>query len=746
MAALDLPPDPGAVQDVSLKDALAERYLSYALSTIMARSLPDVRDGLKPVQRRLLFAMRELRLDPASGFKKCARVVGDVIGKFHPHGDQAVYEALVRLAQDFAVRYPLVEGQGNFGNIDGDNAAAMRYTEARLTAVAEALLAGLDQDMVDFRPTYDGSEHEPVVLPARFPNLLANGAAGIAVGMATSIPPHHVGEICDALLHLIKHPQARADKLAELVPGPDFPTGGVLVEPRQSVIEAYKTGRGSFRLRAAWQKEEGKRGTWQIVVAEIPYQVQKSKLIERIAELLGEKKLPLLADVRDESAEDVRLVLAPKNREVDAEVLMEHLFRLTDLETRVPLNMNVLDANNRPGVMGLREVLRAFLDHRHEVLRRAAKHRLAEIARRLEILDGYLIVYLDIDKVIRIIRREDEPKPALIKAFKLSEVQAEAILNMRLRNLRKLEEMEIKQEHDRLKKEQTGLRGLLKDEDKRWAAIANEIREVKKSFASGKDGKRRTRLADPPPAVEVALETLVEKEPVTVICSAKGWVRAMKGHVAADQDLQFKEGDGPRFHLHAETTDKLLVLGTNGRCYTLACDKLPGGRGHGEPIRLMVELGEAEDVAQMMAFKGGRKLIFAAGDGRGFIAPEDEVVAGTRQGKIVLNLPAGVEAVTFAVVPEGADHLACIGVNRKLLIFPLADVPEMTRGRGITLQKHKQGGLSDVRAFKLKEGLVWRNAQGEFRETALRDWVGARAQAGRLPPKGFPRSNKFDNG
>jgi topoisomerase-4 subunit A len=741
MSQKTLVPQPGAIQDVPLASALSERYLSYALSTIMSRSLPDVRDGLKPVQRRLLYAMRLLRLDPGAGFKKCARVVGDVIGKYHPHGDQSVYDALVRLAQDFAARYPLVEGQGNFGNVDGDNAAAMRYTEARLTAVADALLQGLDEDTVDFRPTYDGSEEEPLVLPARFPNLLANGATGIAVGMATSIPPHNVGELCDALLHIVKHPKTTAAKLSELVPGPDFPTGGMLVEPRASVAEAYATGRGAFRLRARWIKEEGARGAWIVVVTEIPYQVQKSKLIERIAELMAERKLPLLGDVRDESAEEVRVVLEPKTRNVDPNVLMETLFRQTDLETRVSLNLNVLDASGRPGVMNLRQALQAFLDHRHVVLERRSTFRLAEIARRLDILEGYLVVYLNLDKVIRIIRDNDEPKPKLIKAFDLTETQAEAILNMRLRSLRKLEEMEIKRERDELKKEQSGLKGLLKDEAKRWAAIADEVRDIKKSFASGKEGKRKTEIADAPVVSEEIFEAAVEREPITVLLSAKGWARAMKGHLETTADIAYKEGDRERYVLRCETVDRLMIFGTNGRFYTVGCDKLPGGRGHGEPIRLMIDLGEEHDIAAVFVNKPGRKLVVASRQGRGFVVPEDECVAQTRQGKQILNLAEGEEAAI--AVHVAGDHVAAMGENRKMIVFPLDQLPEMTRGRGVIVQRYKSGGLSDLKTFALKEGLAWTGPSGEKTERNLRDWIGERGQAGRLPPQGFPRSNKF---
>jgi topoisomerase-4 subunit A len=734
----------GDIREAGLAEALGERYLAYALSTIMARSLPDVRDGLKPVHRRLLYAMRELRLDPASGFKKCARVVGDVIGKYHPHGEVAVYDALVRLAQEFAVRYPLVDGQGNFGNIDGDNAAAMRYTEARLTRVAELLLQGIDEDAVDFRPTYDGEGHEPVVMPAAFPNLLANGAQGIAVGMATSIPPHNIAEIASALLHLIKHPNATIEKLVEFMPGPDFPTGGVLIEPRESVIEAYKSGRGSFRVRARWTVERLKGGTYQVVVTEIPYQVPKARLIERIAELLQDKKLALLADIHDESAEDVRLVLEPKSRNVEPEILMESLFRATDLEIRYPLNLNVLDADNTPRVMTLREALKAFLDHRHEVLIRRSKHRLAAIERRLEVLDGFLIAYLNLDEVIRIIREDDDPKATMMRRWKLTDTQVEAILNMRLRALRKLEEIEIKTEHKGLTAERKDLKGLLKDEPRRWKTIAGQIEDLKKEFPpSSPLGRRRTEIADAPEPIEVPIGALVEREPVTVICSDKGWIRTMKGHLTPEAlaEVRYKEGDRARFVLPAQSTDKLLLFGTNGRFYTLAIDKLPGGRGNGEPVRLMIDLGNDQDLVQLLVHTPGRKLLVAAADGRGFIVPESEVVAQTRAGKQVLNLAEGVEAAICT--PAEGDHVAVLGENRKLIIFPLSELPEMSRGRGVTLQKYKESGLADAKVFTLAEGLSWRSGERTRTETALEPWLGKRAQAGRLPPNGFPKVNRF---
>ncbi len=742
MASRPVADDNGA-QPAQLADILQERYLSYALSTIMARSLPDVRDGLKPVHRRLLYTMRELRLNPTAGFKKCAKIVGDTMGNFHPHGDAAIYDAMVRLAQEFAVRYPLVDGQGNFGNIDGDPAAAYRYTEARLTEIAEALMDGIDEDAVDFRETYDGASEEPVVLPAGFPNLLANGAAGIAVGMATNIPPHNVGEICAALLHLIKFPNAGFDKLLSLMPGPDFPTGGELVESPETIDEAYRTGRGSLRLRARWEVEKLKGGTWQIVVTEIPYQVQKSKLHERIADLLLNRKLPMLADVRDESAEDIRLVLEPKSRNVDAALLMESLFRNTDLETKFGLNMNVLDADQTPRVMNLRDVLQAFLDHRHEVLKRRTAHRLGKVEARIEILDGYLVAYLNIDEVIRIVREADDPKAELMARFKLSETQADAILNLRLRRLHKLQEVEIRGEHKALGEERKRLKALLGDEEGRWDAIAGEIRAIRDRF--GKDpryGPRRTVLGEAPAAVVVPVEAMIEREPVTVVCSQRGWIRALRGHLPADTDLKYKEGDAPRFHLHAETTDKLVVFATNGRFYMLGADRLPGGRGFGEPLNLMLDLGGENDVVAIFVHRPGRRLLVAASDGRGFVVEEDGVLAQTRAGRQVLNVSGKVEAA--ACVPVDGDSVAVIGENRKLLIFGLDEVPVMSRGRGVILQRYKDGGLSDVRVFRRADGLAWKHGGGERTETRLDGWLGKRAQAGRLPPAGFPRNNKFN--
>jgi topoisomerase-4 subunit A len=736
---------PAPIVPIKLRDALEERYLAYALSTIMGRALPDVRDGLKPVHRRLLFAMRELKLDPDGAYKKCARVVGDVIGKFHPHGDQAVYDALVRLAQSFAQRYPLVDGQGNFGNIDGDNAAAYRYTEARLTEIAAALLDGIDEDTVDFRATFNGEDNEPVVLPANFPNLLANGTSGIAVGMATSIPPHNAEELCNAVLHLIKHPNATIDKLVEFVPGPDFPTGGVIVEPREAILEAYRSGRGGFRLRARWEKEDTGRGTYQVIVTEIPYQVQKAKLVERIAELMGEKRLPLLGDVRDESAETVRLVLEPKSRAIDPVLLMESMFKLTELEIRFSLNMNVLSGGQVPGVLSLRDVLKRWLEHRQVVLVRRSRFRLQKIEHRLEVLDGYLIAYLNLDEVIRIVRFEDEPKTKLIKRFKLTEVQAEAILNLRLRSLSKLEEVEIKAEHDKLSKERRELKSLLKSDDQQWERIGDEVRQTRDRYSKKTElGARRSSFAAAP-SVEVDLEqAMIEKEPITVILSEKGWIRAMKGHMDDLAKLEFKQGDALRRAVKAHTTDKMLLLATNGKVFTLPADQLPGGRGHGEPVRLMVDLEENHAFTEIFVHEPGRKLLMAATSGHGFVVPEDEVVAMTRKGKQVLNVDEPAEACSC--VPVDGDTVAVIGENRRMLVFPLDEVNEMARGKGVRLQRYKDGGLSDVRVFRKGEGLSWLDPAGRtftlpFAE--LGDWIGQRAQAGRLAPRGFPKSNKF---
>jgi topoisomerase-4 subunit A len=735
----------GEIRSTPFADALSERYLSYALSTIMSRSLPDVRDGLKPVHRRLLYAMRQLRLDPNQGFKKCARIVGDVMGKYHPHGDAAIYDALVRLAQEFAARYPLVDGQGNFGNVDGDNAAAMRYTEARMTEVAELLLEGIDEDAVDFRQTYDGENEEPIVLPANFPNLLANGAQGIAVGMATSIPPHNIAELCEALIHLIDHREARIDTLVRFIPGPDFPTGGILVEPRAQIVQAYDSGRGSFRLRARWNVEKQKGGVYQVVVTEIPYQVQKARLIERIAELLQQKKLALLADVRDESADDIRLVLEPRSRNVDPAVLMETLFRQTELETRVSLNMNVLEGGTAPRVMNLREILRAYLDHRIDVLVRRSKYRLGKIEERLEILEGFHIAYLNLDAVIKIIREEDDPKPKMMKRWKLTENQVEAILNMRLRSLRKLEEIAIREEHKALSAERAEIRGLLRDEGKRWKAVGAELKALRAKFGPKSPlGRRRTEIGSAPEVEDVPLEAYVEREPITVICSEKGWIRSVKGHLADTSDLKYKEGDGPKFALHAETTDKLLAFATNGRFYTIGCDKLPGGRGLGEPLSLMVDMGNDQSIVGLRVFKPGEKLIVAASDGRGFVVKTEDTLAQTRAGKQVLNLGEG--AVAAACAPVAGDWVASLGENRKLILFKLDEVPEMGRGRGVILQKYKDGGLADVKSFKMGEGLACRTGDRVrvFEKSELRDWIGKRAQAGRLPPTGFPRSGKFE--
>ena len=732
-----------------LAQALSERYLAYALSTITQRALPDARDGLKPVHRRLLHAMRELGLRPESGFKKCARVVGDVIGKFHPHGDQAVYDALVRLAQDFAVRYPLVEGQGNFGNVDGDNPAAMRYTESRLTEAAQSLLDGLDENAVDFRATYDGEDSEPVVLPAAFPNLLANGSSGIAVGMATSIPPHNLGELCGALEALIKNPNTQDRTLLKYVKGPDFPTGGIIIDDAETMAEAYKTGRGSFRVRARWKREEGQRGTYHIVVDQIPYQVQKAKLIESIAELIEQKKLPLLDDVRDESTEDIRIVLVPKSRTVEPEILMEQLFRQTDLESRIGLNMNVLDNGLIPRVMSLKDALAAFINHRRTVLERRSSYRLEKIAARLDILEGYLVVYLDLDKVIKIIRSEDEPKPNLIRTFKLTETQADAILNMRLRSLRKLEEMEIRREHSELTKEQKALKKLLGSESLKAERLIEEVREIDAKFGLKTElGKRRTQFAKASEIAKfqaiaeevVALETAVEREPITVVCSEKGWLRAIKGHQEQGEAVKYREGDRARFWIHAETTDKLMIFATDGRFFTLDCSKLPGGRGNGEAIRSFIDLPSDADLVAMFVHKPGRKLLLAATSGHGFVTLEDDAVAMKRSGKQVMNVPTGIEAV---VCTEAlGDHVAVIGENHKLLVFPSAEVPELARGRGVILQRYKDGHLLDARVFTWKQGLKDQNNRA-WSPAELKEWKGARAQAGRLPPRGFAKSGKF---
>ncbi|MFD1911651.1 DNA topoisomerase IV subunit A [Halodurantibacterium flavum] len=727
-----------------LRRALGERYLQYALSTIMHRALPDARDGLKPVHRRILYAMRELRLSSTGGFRKSAKISGDVMGNYHPHGDAAIYDAMARLAQDFNVRYPLVDGQGNFGNIDGDNPAAARYTEARLTAAAEALMEGLAENAVDFRANYDGTLEEPVVLPASFPNLLANGSSGIAVGMATNIPPHNIGELVDACLLMVDRPDVTDDELVALVPGPDFPTGGVIVEPRENILEAYRTGRGAFRLRARWEIEDLGRGTWQIVITEIPYQVQKSKLIEKLAELIQTKKIPVLADVRDESAEDIRLILEPRSRTVDPELLMGMVFRNSDLETRFSLNMNVLIDGRTPKVCSLREVLRAFLDHRREVLVRRSQHRLEKIDHRLEVLEGYIIAFLNLDRVIEIIRTEDEPKPVMMAEFSLTDVQAEAILNMRLRSLRRLEEMELRRERDDLQAERAGLETLLSSEAVQWARIAEQLRETAEKFGrEAPGGARRSRFAEAAQVEDVPLEAMIDREPITVVCSRMGWIRAMKGHIALDQELKFKDGDEGRFVFHAETTDKIVIFGTNGRFYTILGANLPGGRGMGEPLRLMVDLPNDADIVEIFAHRPASRLIVASSDGDGFVVAADEVLAQTRAGKQVLNVKDGVRAKVCRVV--SGDHVAVVGENRKVLVFPLDELPEMARGKGVRLQKYKDGGLSDLTTFALAAGLSWKDPAGRTRtESDLAEWLGKRATSGRMAPRGFPRDNRFN--
>ena len=726
-----------------LRRAIGDRYLTYALSTIMHRALPDARDGLKPVHRRILYAMYRLKLVASGKFLKSAKISGDTMGDFHPHGDAAIYDAMARLAQDFSVRYPMVDGQGNFGNIDGDNPAAARYTEARMTAIAEAMLVGMEENAVDFQDNYDGRLTEPSVLPASFPNLLANGSTGIAVGMATNIPPHNIGELLDASIHLIKAPNARDETLMDFVPGPDFPTGGILVEPRESLLETYRTGRGPMRLRSKWEIEDLSRGLWQIVITEIPYQVQKSKLIEKIAELIQLKKLPILADVRDESAEDIRLVLEPRAKTVDPTVLMETLFRMSDLEVRFNLNLNTLIDGRTPKVCSMKEVLRAFIDHKRDVLLRRSKHRMDKIDHRLEVLEGYIVAFLNLDRVIEIIRNEDEPKKIMMNEFSLSDVQVEAILNMRLRSLRKLEEIELRTELDSLQLERADLDDLLSSEKMQWDRIINELRDTRKLFGKNSDGgARRTELADAPDFEEVPIEAMIEKEPITIVCSAMGWVRAMKGHVDLTQELKYKDGDEKRFVFHAETTDKLLMFGGNGRFYTMSCSELPGGRGMGEPIRLIVDLPNDANMIDLFIHQPDRKLLLASSAGDGFVVQESDIVAQTRTGKQVLNVKNDITALICK--PVAGDYVATVGQNRKVLIFPIDELPIMSRGKGVRMQKYKDGGLNDATTFNLIDGLSWLDPAGRRRiESELADWVGKRAGAGRMAPRGFPRENKF---
>ncbi|MFK7836099.1 MAG: DNA topoisomerase IV subunit A [Sulfitobacter sp.] len=753
--------------DVSepLRRALGERYLTYALSTIMHRALPDARDGLKPVHRRILYAMSRLRLSATGGFLKSAKISGDTMGDFHPHGDAAIYDAMARLAQDFNVRYPLVDGQGNFGNIDGDNPAASRYTEARMTAVAEAMLEGLSENVVDFRDNYDGRLTEPAVLPAQFPNLLANGSSGIAVGMATNIPPHNIAELCDACIHLIRTPDCRDDTLLNFVPGPDFPTGGIIVEPPENIATAYRTGKGGFRLRCRWEVEDLGRGQWQVVITEIPYQVQKGKLIEKIAEAIQLKKIPILADVRDESAEDIRMVLEPRSKNVDPEVLMGMMYRHSDLEVRFSLNMNVLIDGVTPKVCSMKEVLRAFLDHRREVLQRRSIHRMEKIDHRLEVLEGFIVAFLNLDRVIDIIRYDDDPKAALMREDwgkthvramdekdyvppapgegELSEVQADAILNMRLRSLRRLEELELMREQSELMEERAGLEDLLESDDLQWQSITEQLKATKKQF--GKDyegGARRTTFAEAGEIEDVPLEAMIDREPITVVCSQMGWIRAMTGHIDLNRELKFKDGDGPRFIFHAETTDRLLVFGSNGRFYTISASNLPGGRGMGEPLRLMVDLPNEAQIVALFIHQPDRKLLVASTTGDGFVVPENDVVAQTKSGKQVLNVRG--ETAALVCKPISGDHVATVGENRKVLIFPLDELPEMGRGKGVRLQKYKDGGLSDAATFTLADGLSWLDPAGRTRtEVMLTEWMGKRASAGRMAPRGFPRDNRF---
>ena len=733
----------GDVHDLALSDAISERYLSYALSIIMSRSLPDVRDGLKPVHRRLLYAMRLLKLNPDQGYKKCARVIGDVIGKYHPHGDQSVYNALVRLAQNFAVRYPLVDGQGNFGNIDGDNPAAMRYTEARLTDVASSILEGIDEDAVDFKETYDGEDKEPIVMPSTIPNLLANGGEGIAVGMACSIPPHNLEELCQALLHLIKFPNASLKKMIEFIPGPDFPTGGILVETKEMILAAYTTGRGGFRVRSRWSVEKQSRGQYLIVINEIPYQIQKSRLIEKIAELLLAKKLPFLEDIRDESAEDIRIVLEPRKRSLDPKILMEQMFRLTDLETRISLNMNVLDSDNTPKVMSIKEVLSAFLSHRHVVLMRRTQFRLNKIDHRIEVLEGYLAAYLNLDEVIRIIREEDNPKKQLIIAFSLTEVQAEAILNMRLRSLRKLEEIELRAEHKELSTERVGLKKLQSDDIIQWTTISEEIKKTKKRFSAKTNSEygRRTSIEEGLEKIEIPDDIFTEKEPITIIFSNKDWIKTSKSHIDLSGDIKFKDGDSSKFIFHAESTDKVVFFASNGRFFTIQADKLPSGRGFGSPLRLMIDLPNEEEIISVFSFKENVKYIIASESGRGFIVKSEDLIAQTKNGKQILNLKQEDQAV--AIAEYLGSSVAVIGLNRKLLVFESSEIPEMSKGRGVILQKFKDGGISDITSFDPKDGLSWKIGDKIRTEKELTPWIGKRSQSGRLAPKGFAKSNKF---
>ena len=730
------------IKDVHLAEELSKRYLSYAMSTIVARSLPDVRDGLKPVHRRLLYAMRQLHLDPKSGFKKCARVVGDVIGKYHPHGDSAVYMAMVRLAQDFSVRYPMVDGQGNFGNIDGDGPAAMRYTEARLTEYAIAMMEGLNENAVDMRETYDGEEHEPVIMPSMVPNLLCNGSSGIAVGMATNIPPHNLSEVCDALLYLIDNPECGEDPLVRKIKGPDFPTGGIIVDSFESILNTYKQGKGSFRLRARWETEDLGHGQYQIVIKEIPYQVQKSKLIEKIASLLLEKKLPLLSDVRDESTHDVRIVLEPKNRSVNAQMLMEHLFKQTELEIRFAMNMNVLDSDGVPRVMSIKEVLSEFLSHRHKVLVRRVNYRLDKINARLEILSGYLIAYLNLDEIIRIIREEEDPKAVMIAKFALTDNQAEAILNMKLRNLRKLEESEIRKEFDDLTAEKGELEALLADEKLRWQAIGSEIKQIREKFGKKTAlGRRRTDFAEVSEDIEVPIEALVEKEPITVILSQKGWIRCIKGHSALNEEFKFKDDDALQAVIHAQTTDKIILFDTSGKFFNINASEIPSGRGFGQPLRLMVDLGIEDNISEMFVFDPKAQYLIASNSGKGFLVDENHILAQTRNGRKIMNLGEGERAVFCKRIC--GDMVAIIGDNRKLLVFKLEEIPTMARGRGVTLQKYKDGGMADVQIFKEEEGFTYNRAGGCKTETELLNWLGHRGQVGKLAPFGFPKSNKF---
>lgn len=729
-----------------LSDAISERYLAYAMSTIVSRSLPDVRDGLKPVHRRILYGMRQLKLDPKSGYKKCARVVGDVMGKYHPHGDASIYDAMVRLAQNFSVRYPLVMGQGNFGNIDGDSAAAMRYTEAKLSDAALAIMDGLDEDSVDFMDTYSGEEQEPVVMPALFPNLLLNGANGIAVGMATNIPPHNVLEVCDAIVALIKKPDMSVADLVEYIKAPDFPTGGIINQSKQSIIDAYESGRGNFRVRARWEREDLSYGNYQIVIREIPYGVQKSKLIERIADLMEQGKLPSVGDIRDESTEEIRVVIEPKSRVMDAKLIMAQLYSLTELEVKFALNMNVLDKTCVPRVMSLKEVLEAYIEHQVNVLTRRTDFRLRNIAHRLEILEGYLIAYLNLDRVVHIIREYDDAKSRLMEEFKLSDLQAESILNMKLRSLRKLEEMQIRTEADNLKKEQAELNLLISDDEHKRRRVIEQVKNMRAVFA--KDKKLSARLTEVNEVVEdvvVPVDAFIVKEPITIILSSKGWIKSVKNHVDLKSGFAFKDGDSLDVAIHAYTNDKILFAMDNGQFFTLDANRIPSGRGYGDPVRLMIDIPVDAKLVRMFVAMPDEYLLLATKFGYGFRVKVQDCIAQTKGGKQIMNVSDGDRLVKVFYISKGDDLVAVVGDNRKLLIFDLEELPIFTRGKGVILQKYKEPKtfLSDVKTFVGTNGLGWQNGARNFKVEDVRMWEGKRASVGHMPPDGFPKSNKF---